>query len=269
MKITFIGSGASIISSKSRMIHRFVSCSRRGCTHIASTMKNRIPSLVTWDIDGTLLKTSTEDGNRAHKVAINEAVYAVHGARITVDDVPHAGSTDLSIIRRMCTAANITTAVIDQEMPKVLRYAEKVINVDSDTSHLVLPGIQKLLKQLSERGIPCALTTGNMAYIADVKLKAAGLQHHFVGGAFGDEREQRSDILRLAVERCAPNEDMKNILHVGDAISDVRAAKQTGARCIAVATGAFAREDLEAEEPDWIFDDLSDTETVLRAFGLN
>ncbi|PXF46018.1 Phosphoglycolate phosphatase [Gracilariopsis chorda] len=226
------------------------------------------PSLVTWDIDGTLLRTAPPFSNQAHKNAINEAVYAVHGTRITVDDVPHVGNTDLSIIRHMCTAANVPAPQIDTEMQNVLRHAEEVIKVDGDTSHFVLPGVQKVLSVLSEYRVPCALTTGNMAYIADLKLKSAGLRSFFVGGAFGDEREDRADILKLAVQRCAPGVNMDEVVHVGDAVSDVQAAKRSGARSIAVATGAYERRKLEAEKPDFIFDDLSDTQQFLKAVGL-
>lgn len=232
-------------------------------------IRARIPSLLTWDIDGTLLRTIDQFANKAHDNAINEAVYAVHGATITVKEVHHASSTDLSIIRRMCTAANIPAPQIDSQMKNVFRHAEQVVKIHSDMSHLVLPGVLHVLSVLSDRKIPCALTTGNMAYIADLKLKSAGLRSFFVGGAFGDEREDRSDILKLAVERCAPGVSMEEVVHIGDAVSDIQAAKRNGARSIAVATGAYERKALEAENPDFIFDDLSDTGRFLKVIGLD
>ncbi|PXF46017.1 hypothetical protein BWQ96_04192 [Gracilariopsis chorda] len=108
-----------------------------------------------------------------------------------------------------------------------------------------------------------------MAYIADLKLKSAGLRSFFVEGAFANEREDRADILKLAVQRCAPDVSMDEVVHVGDAVSDVQAAKRSGARSTAVATGAYERRRLEAEKPDFIFDDLSDTHRFLKAVGLD
>ncbi|CAN8063717.1 unnamed protein product [Agarophyton chilense] len=235
---------------------------------VRTAMSVAPPALVTWDIDGTLLRSAPPFGNKAHKDAINKAVFAVHGATVTVDDVPHVGNTDLSIIRHMCRKANVPSRTIDDKMSSVLEHAQSVISVDTDTSHLVLPGVVKLLHALSDRNVPCALTTGNMAYIADVKLKAAGLRSFFVGGAFGDECEKRADILKLAVQRCAPEVCMSRVVHVGDAVSDVRAAKLNGAASVAVAAGAHRRDVLEREQPTLLFEDLSDTSGVLRALGL-
>ncbi|KAI0563372.1 Haloacid dehalogenase-like hydrolase [Gracilaria domingensis] len=225
------------------------------------------PLLVTWDIDGTLLRTAPPFSNQAHKAAINEAVLAVHGARVTVDEVPHVGSTDLCIIRNMCSVANVSREDVDAKMGDVIRHAERVVDVTGDTSHLVLPGVVRLLKALDERRVPCALTTGNMAFIAQLKLQCAGLKSFFVGGAFGDEQEERADILRLAVKRCAPNVNMGRVVHVGDATSDVRAAKENGAASLAVATGAYDKEVLRREAPTILVDDLSDTDAVLSAMG--
>eukprot|EP00178_Gracilaria_changii_P003468 TRINITY_DN1512_c0_g1_i3.p2 TRINITY_DN1512_c0_g1~~TRINITY_DN1512_c0_g1_i3.p2 ORF type:complete len:234 (+),score=60.88 TRINITY_DN1512_c0_g1_i3:3439-4140(+) len=224
------------------------------------------PMLVTWDIDGTLLCAAPPGNNRAHKNAIDAAVHAVHGARVSVDDVPHVGGTDLAIIRRMCTLAKVPPVDIDAKMPRVLEHAKRVVRVEHG-SHLVLPGVVSLLTALRERGVTCALTTGNMGAIARLKLNAAGLLPFFDGGAFGDECEKRADILRLAVRRCAPHVSLASVVHVGDAVSDVRAANEVGAASVAVATGAHDKELLAAEHPTLLVDDLSDTRAVLSALG--
>lgn len=69
--------------------------------------------------------------------------------------------------------------------------------------------------------------TGNFQAAAWAKINAAGLQSYFQGGAFGNEREHRTDILSLAMDRFGIFG--ANVLHIGDAIADVQAAKDFGA----------------------------------------
>jgi phosphoglycolate phosphatase len=52
---------------------------------------------------------------------------------------------------------------------------------------------------------------------------------------------------------------------VGDTPLDVLAAREAGARAVAVATGFAQLEALRASEPDALLQDLSDTEAAIRA----
>lgn len=227
------------------------------------------PQLVTWDIDGTLLAASGKSGNAAHKRAIDEAVNHVHSITTKVNDVPHAGCTDIGIVRSMCRLGNIPDDVIDKSMPLVLDdAAERIARyVDSDLSHLVLPGVREALDALHRRGVPMALTTGNLESAAWAKVGAAGLKQFFVGGAFGSDCEHRSDILRTAIQRVGNGVDVTRVVHVGDAIADVRAAREVGAAGIGVLTGSFERHQLEEESPLAVLDDLSDTPRFLETLG--
>ena len=227
------------------------------------------PSLVTWDIDGTLLAASGKAGNHAHKRAIDEAVREVHGISITVNDVPHAGSTEMAIIRAMCRKGTVPEERIDERMNDVLRDASVRVRKyieGNDMSDLVLPGVIDILRELKGRNVKCTLTTGNMEEAAWVKLSAAGIADYFVGGGFGTDAEDRADILRVAIAR-AGGTDNGDVVHVGDAIADVRAARQVGVGGLGVLTGAYGREELEREQPLAILEDLSDKQQFLLAIG--
>lgn len=52
---------------------------------------------------------------------------------------------------------------------------------------------------------------------------------------------------------------------IGDTPHDMTCGRGVGARAIAVATGGFARQELEVHAPAAAFDDLSDTARVLEA----
>lgn len=237
--------------------------------------------LVTWDIDGTLLGARGQSGNSAHKRAIDDAVNVVYGITTKVNDIPHAGSTDRAIIRDMCLAGGLREDKISAGIDRVIAEADKRIvgYVDSDLSHLVLPGVGEALSELKNRGVTLALTTGNLESCAWEKVSAAGLKDFFVTGGFGSDCLLRTDILKLAVERVADvhpafevrnglSGGLENVFHVGDAIADMQAARENGAHGIGVLTGAFSRHQLEAENPLAVLEDLSDTDRFLGLLGL-
>ena len=51
---------------------------------------------------------------------------------------------------------------------------------------------------------------------------------------------------------------------IGDTIYDVECAKSVGAVSIAVGTGWGDTEDLKNSNPDYYFDDLSDTDAIMN-----
>ena len=50
---------------------------------------------------------------------------------------------------------------------------------------------------------------------------------------------------------------------IGDTPRDIECARHAGAYAIAVATGQYSREELAPYKPDTLFDDLSDTQSVM------
>lgn len=227
------------------------------------------PRLITFDIDGTLLKAIGPRANAAHHAAVNQAVAATYAISSTVTQVPYKGSTDMAIIRAMCMRENVPRHIIDSRLPAALADAASRIQglIGKDADLAVLPGVIPLLEALRSRGIAVALATGNIERIAWVKLEAARIASYFKCGGFGSDAELRSDIVRKSVQR-AGSFSHSDVVHVGDAIADVAAAREIGASGIGVLTGAFTREELDKEQPLAIFDDLSDTDAFLRAVGI-
>ena len=54
---------------------------------------------------------------------------------------------------------------------------------------------------------------------------------------------------------------------IGDTNYDIACGNAFGARTIAVATGSWSRERLQACSPDFLFDDLADTDEVIKKLG--
>jgi phosphoglycolate phosphatase-like HAD superfamily hydrolase len=104
-----------------------------------------------------------------------------------------------------------------------------------------------------------------------VKLGAFGLDTlvDLEIGAYGSDHRQRGRLVGIALEkhehkhgtRLAPHD----VVLVGDTPLDVAAAREGGARAVAVATGPFGADELLAAGADAVLPDLRDTGAVVEA----
>jgi phosphoglycolate phosphatase-like HAD superfamily hydrolase len=115
------------------------------------------------------------------------------------------------------------------------------------------------------------LLTGNVKRGAELKLEHYGLWKFFEFGAFADDHHDRNQLGEFARVRARERHgyefDAAQIDVVGDTPHDITCGKAFGARTIAVATGTCAREKLSAHKPDFLFDDLSNVDEVIRTLG--
>jgi phosphoglycolate phosphatase-like HAD superfamily hydrolase len=138
-----------------------------------------------------------------------------------------------------------------------------------DGRHVVtLPGVAAVVERVarSARAVP-GLVTGNIEEGARIKLLPTGLWPHFRVGAYGSDHMDRRRLPSLAARRAhalvghafAPGD----VVVIGDTPHDIDCARAFGAVAIAVTTGQHTRDELAAERPDHLFDDLADVDRVL------
>lgn len=219
--------------------------------------------LVLWDIDGTLVDSAGHG-----RYAFDEAYEAVTGRPFDAR-VEMAGRTDHQIAMEMLGGAEAA----DEDLPRLLRELADALERRKELIRAegrAYPGAHALLERLAGTdGVAQSLLTGNVEVNAAVKVAAVGLERwlDFELGAYGsDPHEQRSDLVAIARERAEVKlgRPVKPVL-VGDTPLDVRAAREAGARAVAVATGFSTVDELRASEPDALLADLSDTNAALAA----
>jgi phosphoglycolate phosphatase len=215
--------------------------------------------LVLWDVDGTLVRTAGHG-----RYAFEEAFEAVVGR--LPEPVDFAGRTDRQIALTMLAG--------DQErLPRVLEELEAALELRKEAMRAegyAYPGVAEVLEALHRRDdVIQSLLTGNIKANAVVKVSAFGLDRwlDFDVGAYGsDPHEERSDLVAVARERAAAKYDEPTgAVLVGDTPLDVRAAREAGARAVAVATGFAEADALRASAPDAYLEDLSDTASAVAA----
>lgn len=215
--------------------------------------------LVLWDIDGTLVD-SAGHGRHAFEEAFADVVGGVP------EWVEYAGRTDHQIALSMLNgSAEHLPALLDQ-LAERLAAREELIAAEGS----VYPGVPETLAVLHETdGVINSLLTGNLEANAAVKVGAFGLDRwlDFEAGAYGsDPHERRSDLVAVARERAAARYgEPTGAVLIGDTPLDVMAAREAGARAVAVATGFADLDALRESEPDALLQDLRDTDAALRA----
>jgi len=214
------------------------------------------PALVLFDIDGTLLRRAGPH----HRQVLVDAVRHVTGLETTTDHIPVHGMLDPDILTRMMLDARATRAQIRGAMPSVIEKAQALyVRRCPDLSEKLCPGVHSLLDQLSRRGIPLALVTGNLTRIGWRKMERSGLRDYFHYGAFAEMARNRAGLARLAIRHARRQgwiDKGAAISLIGDAPSDILAAKSNRARSVAVHTGISTRDELLAHAPDLLIEDL-------------
>ncbi|HET7237848.1 MAG TPA: HAD family hydrolase [Terrimicrobiaceae bacterium] len=220
--------------------------------------------LLLFDIDGTLI---TSGG--AGEGALMDAMQQRFGITEDLSGITIAGATDALIAQWMleknglpASSENIT-ALLDA-------YLSFLGQRLSHHSGRVLPGIVGLLDSLRRRDdCVLALLTGNLVRGAEIKLSHYGVWGYFEFGAFADDHHDRNELPKFARARALETHgeefSPENIFVIGDTPRDIECGKAVGAKTVAIATGNYSRSELAAHHPDYLFDDLSDTEQVIAA----
>ncbi|MBV8731011.1 MAG: haloacid dehalogenase-like hydrolase [Acidobacteriia bacterium] len=208
-------------------------------------------ALVLFDIDGTLVRRAGPH----HREALVHGIRRVTGLETTTEGIPVQGMLDPDILSVMMRRAGASRAQIRQALPRIMPVAERYYMRVCPVLHAKhCPGVEPLLERLTRRGALLGLVTGNLTRIGWRKLKRAGLGRYFRFGAFGEMAATRAGLVRLAIRR-ARREGwigrLTPISLIGDAPSDILAARANHIRIISVRTGITPPEELQALAPDF------------------
>jgi len=233
---------------------------------------NNMPTVVLWDIDGTLVRSN---GGRVSVNAFLRALSTTHNLPGELAYPKNAGGkTDTQLALEVLAAA----AVADERAAELLTEfgAAYLVELQAERTNLtkdlnVLPGVPQILARLQALGVCQSLLTGNLEPIARLKLACAELDRYvdFDLGAYGSDHADRSCLVPISRERLKAHFGQEispaEIVVVGDTPRDIACARAGGAWVVAVATGNFSRAELGLHQPDVLLDDLQDTEAVLKA----
>jgi phosphoglycolate phosphatase-like HAD superfamily hydrolase len=223
--------------------------------------------IILFDIDGTIVHTGGS-GKHAMEVAFEE----VYGIPNGLENVLLAGQTDPKILLDAFAKHGLSW---NDDL--VARFKERYfVHLDEDMrrprpKRRIMPGFPQLLEEMRHMpGMHLGLLTGNWIRGAEIKLEHFGLWKYFEFGAYGDDETDRNKLvphaLRRAQEKFGIHPNGDSVYVIGDTPRDVLCARPHGAVAVAVATGEYSVAELQAEKPDFLFEDLGQVQRVLEIF---
>lgn len=213
-------------------------------------------ALVLFDIDGTLVRRAGPH----HRQALVEGIRRVTGLETTTDGIPVQGMLDPDILTEMMRKAGAAPAHIRAALPEIIHAAEQhYLRSCPPLLSKHCPGVEPVLVRLQRRGILLGLVTGNLTRIGWRKLDRAGLRRYFRFGAFGEMAKTRAGLARRAIREARRRgwiEGTAPVSLIGDAPTDIAAARANHIRVVAVKTGITPPEELHVLAPDFLLPNL-------------
>ena len=199
-----------------------------------------------FDIDGTLLHCK----DAVHYFGFCYALTNAAGRPVDIVGLPVQGKIDPGILREAFARAGVPEREWGPTLPQILE--EMAAHVEAHAAEFqidVLPGVREVLQHLRARGAKLGTGTGNLRRIGWAKLNACGLREFFDFGGFSNGYERRGEMIAGAAEqaRALTTADAA-VLVIGDTPGDIEAARFAGLEVLAVATGIFSEEELQAAD---------------------
>ncbi len=253
---------------------------QRTASELIPNLKSSIRNLANvrillWDIDGTLLRSTTQGNYREY---FGATMHEVFGSAGNLDAINASGMTDTQIICVALEEENFTPERVFAEKENLLKvFKVKMSDALAGKSEPfeILPGAKEILRETAaDPRFINALLTGNLSVAAQIKLESIELWHYFENApnAFGEVSHERKNLAteagKLFNERYDYKFEPSQFIVIGDTPNDIQAARHFGAKVVCVETGrGVERKDLESHNPDALIKDLNDTEKVLELLG--
>jgi pyrophosphatase PpaX len=130
------------------------------------------------------------------------------------------------------------------------------------------PGASEVLTALRARGSRVAVVTSKREEVARRTLEVCELFDDVELLVCCDHVQRGKpdpEAVHYAISALGLDDSPSNVLFVGDSPFDLRAGRAAGTRTAAAPWGAFAREALEAERPDYFLEELTDVLDITPA----
>jgi len=119
-----------------------------------------------------------------------------------------------------------------------------------------MPGVEKLIKKLKEKGIPLALASSSYADVIEIILQKTGLKKYFdvvVDSQLAGASKPEPEIFLLAAQKLGVQPE--KCIVIEDSTNGIKAAKAAGMFCIAFSGPGSELQD--QSQADWIVSDFN------------
>jgi len=213
--------------------------------------------LVVFDFDGVLV-----DSNEAWADIYSRAAKATGLKKdVAYDDIKeHYGKPYIDVLRAAYPEVTNDESTVERMYSNFIDLAS---SEDFGSSFKLIKGARKTLDELKGR-FTLAVGSGNTKRMLEKFLKKFRLADYFRFIVTIDDVKKGKpspDMLIKAIRHF--NVKPEEAVYVGDAASDVLAAKRAGMRSVAVLTGALGKEEAVKLKADYVVEDVSKLPEVL------
>ncbi len=222
-------------------------------------------ALILFDIDGILIHPIP---NRYDAKIREELIRELFPGSVP-KDIYTQGKTHWQILVEQLEQIGVTDPEHDSRfLPALKRQNELYAQKHPDGIERIA-GVDRLIARLVSDQYTIGVLTGNVKEAARVKLQAVGFWNYFPIGAFGDQSRERHKLVEIARQDALAKTGKRfvnnEIILIGDTIRDIECAQKAGVGIIAVATGPEAYELLVDKKPDFVFQDFSNVDEIMKA----
>jgi len=223
---------------------------------------------VVFDLDQTLV-----DFISVHDEATRELFRTSFGVDARLTEIDFAGRSLADNFQELARLKGIGSLRQGANMQAVVDRYERIFaaKIPEDASRHVLPGVRRLLEELSRTENLIALYTGDSRGVAEPVLAATGLERYFMFSVYGTDAGTRVDMVRVAIRKAREHTGREfrdgDVVIVGDSVRDVECGRQLDAVTVAVATGFHSPRQLSDAGADYVFPDLQECDRVLAAIA--
>lgn len=210
-----------------------------------------VPKLVMFDLDGTLVDSVADIALSLNRALGDLGLPEVSEAQVRAWVGRGASRLIYCVLEHQHRPADLHDALMARFMT---RYQASVCEVST-----VYPGARELVLACRAAGLYLACVTNKPYAPARALLEALELLEPFdllLGGDSLTHKKPHPALLQHCLHEfgLAPEQ----ALMVGDSRNDVEAARAAGVRCVAVPYGYNHGEPIQAAEPDWLVESLSE-----------
>jgi HAD superfamily hydrolase (TIGR01549 family) len=206
---------------------------------------------VIFDMDGTLTQTNCLIFDSFNYIALKYEGKKYSESEITAMFGPPEEGALINIVGR---------ERIRQAMKEYLEF----YSANHDLARLY-PGIKEVVIDLKKRGVHVALFTGKGIDTTSITMDKFGLTPYFdyvVTGSDVTNHKPSAEGIRKIINHFGLQPD--EVLMVGDAVSDVKAAHEAGVRIAAVLWDSYSKEKVLQMKTDYVFHDVREFSEWLR-----
>ncbi|WP_439859936.1 phosphoglycolate phosphatase [Pseudomonas sp. MBLB4136] len=221
-------------------------------TPLHALFGGRLPDLVMFDLDGTLVDSVPDLA-----AAVDKVLLALGRAPAGIERVRDWVGNGARVLVRRALAGGLEHAhVEDAEADQALRVFMEAY-AESHALTQVYPGVAATLDWLRKQDVPMAIVTNKPERFVAPLLDEKGLGRYFRWIVGGDTLpQQKPDPAALLHVLRMARVEAGQALFIGDSRNDVQAARAAGVPCVALSYGYNHGRPIAEEGPALVLDDL-------------